>query len=381
MRDLIRSHSGWLASLAVAVVAVLAVGTASAETHHVELTDDDFTPKYLTIAPGDTVVWTNTTGSAHTVVADDESFSSTASGAAFIPFGETFTHTFTEIGLNPYYCLLHGSPGGIDMAGTIRVADPSANNPPVKPVATSPTAGAQNQSLAPTLVASAFSDPDAGDAHLASQWIIREEPGGDTVDTGEITNFKTSLPMADLKNGTNYFWKVRYKDDRGAWSDYSNEVSFTTVAGQSTSGAGLSATYAKYTLKTNLATVLATTVDLTVDFDWKKAKPHPKLPTDNFLVRWEGTILPQYSEQYRFRVKADGGVRLWVNGDLIIDDWVTGTFAIFRNGTVELEAGVAATIKMEYYDTIGAASVNLRWSSPSQQLTVIPQARLFPLPQ
>jgi mannan endo-1,4-beta-mannosidase len=71
-------------------------------------------------------------------------------------------------------------------------------------------------------------------------------------------------------------------------------------------------------------------------------------------------------------------VRLWINGEQIIDDWAPTPFAIHRNGVVPLQASVPVTVKMEYFDTGGAASVSLRWSSRSQPLEIVPQQRLFP---
>ena len=78
------------------------------------------------------------------------------------------------------------------------------------------------------------------------------------------------------------------------------------------------------------------------------------------------------------RVKADGGVRLWINGQLVIDDPVATAFALYRSGTVSLEAGIPALIRIQYFDTKGAASMQLRWSSLSTPLAVIPKERLLP---
>jgi plastocyanin len=370
----------WEATIGlVAVLCALLAEPVFADTYAVTILDDEFDPKILIIAPGDTVVWTNTTGSAHTVAADDGSFASADSGQPFIPFGQSYSHTFPDIGRNPYYCLLHGGPGGQGMSGVVRVVDPSVNTPPATPAPISPASGATNQSIAPTLTASAFSDSDVGDTHLSSQWLVRNASTGFITDTGEDPGHKTTLPLSGLTFSTTYFWSVRYRDDRGAWGEYSSEVSFTTVADQPASGTGLAGSYGKYAVKTATATILATTIDPTIEFDWKLKKPHASVPSNNFFVRWEGKVTPAFSERFRFWVRADGGVRLWINGHPIIDDWIAGRFAIYRNGLVNLDAGVPATIKLEYFDTFGASSVSLRWSSRSQPTEIVPQARLFPL--
>lgn len=370
-----------LMSRSLALLAAIACSAtlASAATHDVAVVDHEYEPIVLTVAPGDTVVWT-AFGAEHTVTAEDNSFdSSTELPTPSIPIAGTFSHTFNNLGEYGYYCQVHGGPNGIGMWGKIRVVDPNANNAPAKPANSAPTAGATNQSLSPTLTASAFSDPDAGDTHISSQWIIRKQ--GETapfIDSGETTAEKTSFSAAGLTNSTVYSWQVRYKDSAGAWSDYSDATLFTTVSPVTAIGSGLTASYGP--LKRGLGVVTNIQVDPKVDFDWRSGRPNKKTPSNNLYAKWEGTVLPESSETYLFRVKADGGVKLWVGGELVIDDWVNGRFAMHRSGTAVLQAGVPTSIILEYFDTTGQASVQLRWVSPNHALEVIPTENLFPLP-
>jgi hypothetical protein len=107
------------------------------------------------------------------------------------------------------------------------------NQAPNTPTNISPTNGAVNQSLTPTLIASAFSDPE-GDSHVASQWQIRKDYSLGTedysapflvYDSGETTTSLTSIsvPSGTLSNDITYYWHVRYKDSFGKWSNYSTE--------------------------------------------------------------------------------------------------------------------------------------------------------------
>jgi len=389
---------GWGEALLAAALAWLSVPQqAAAATYDVQIEDFEFIPHDLVIAPGDTVVW-HANAADHTVTADDLSFDSSPPPAVVtIPSGTTFTHTFAATGLNHYYCRIHGGPataqsaksavpGGFiansvpdNMTGIVRVADPNINTPPEKPLNSTPGAGATGLSNSPLLQATAFSDPDSDDRHASSQWLVRIVSTGEVVlDTGEDATNLTKLRIADLAASTVYEWQVRYRDDRGAWSEYSAATQFT-VSDSAGLGTGLKGTYFAYDAKHDVITrQIATRLDPVLDFEWGLGKPHPSAPANNFFIYWEGAVLPQFSEEYRFRIKADGGVRLWVNGELIIDDPVSTKFALFRSGSIALEAGIPVMVRIQYFDTGATASMHLRWSSPSQALQIIPQARLFP---
>jgi hypothetical protein len=108
------------------------------------------------------------------------------------------------------------------------------NTPPVKPVNYSPPSGATGVSLTPTLSALSFSDLDAGDSHLASQWQITMARGNysnPVFDSGtDMAHLQAiTIPDGVLDYLTTYYWRVRYRDEHGAWSSYSTEWSFTTI--------------------------------------------------------------------------------------------------------------------------------------------------------
>src|SRR5262249_9751248 len=64
-----------------------------------------------------------------------------------------------------------------------------------------------------------------------------------------------------------------------------------------------------------------TRTDGTIDFAWNGARPAPPVPGHDFSVRWTGEVQAQFSETYTFWTRSDDGVRLWVDGRLLIDDW------------------------------------------------------------
>lgn len=117
--------------------------------------------------------------------------------------------------------------------------------------------------------------------------------------------------------------------------------------------------------------------DSVIDFDWRNGSPSAAIAADDFSVRWKGLVQPTHSEQYTFYTHSDDGVRLWVNGELLIDHW--GDHAVTEDrGTINLVAGQKYDLQMEYRESGGDAVAKLLWSSPSQQKEIVPQSQLSP---
>lgn len=116
--------------------------------------------------------------------------------------------------------------------------------------------------------------------------------------------------------------------------------------------------------------------DRKIDFNWHGNSPAEEIEDDLFSVRWKGKIKPIYSEKYTFLASSDDGVRVWIDGKLIIDNWRKQS-ATVRKGSVQLTAGKLYDIKVEYYENQGDANIRLLWESSSQKQQVIPQAALF----
>jgi hypothetical protein len=119
-------------------------------------------------------------------------------------------------------------------------------------------------------------------------------------------------------------------------------------------------------------------IDPSVDFQWS-GSPHPAtLGTDNFSVFWHGQLQAQYTQTYTFRVNADDGVRLWVDGQLIIDKWQVQNMAYYATMPYTFQAGQWYDIQLEYYENNGFATMQLFWQSASQSLQIIPSIYLRP---
>jgi glucose/arabinose dehydrogenase len=119
-----------------------------------------------------------------------------------------------------------------------------------------------------------------------------------------------------------------------------------------------------------------TRIDPTVNFNWGTGSPDASIGSDTFSVRWSGQIQPLYSETYTFFTNSDDGVRLFVNNQLVIDNY-RDQAPTERSGTITLQAGQRYDIRMEYYERSGGAVAQLSWASASQTKQIVPQSQLF----
>jgi PKD repeat protein/uncharacterized protein YraI len=98
--------------------------------------------------------------------------------------------------------------------------------------------------------------------------------------------------------------------------------------------------------------------DVSVSFDWGTGSPGPGVPADDFSARWSRNLnFP--AGTYRFYVWVDDGVRLWIDGNLVIDQWRDNAPTI-HSADVSLTEGVHS-LRLEYYEHSGSALAQLTW--------------------
>ena len=122
-------------------------------------------------------------------------------------------------------------------------------------------------------------------------------------------------------------------------------------------------------------------IDPTVDFDWGGGgmAPWPGFDDDMFSIRWAGYVVtPNVSGEYAFYTRTDDGVRLWVDGQLIIDQWHPQA-PTEHTGLITLQAGQTYRLVMEYFEDAVIAVAELRWEPPGQAKVIIPTEHLLPV--
>ena len=99
-----------------------------------------------------------------------------------------------------------------------------------------------------------------------------------------------------------------------------------------------------------------TRADNEIDFNWKTGSPWSTIANDHFSARWTGNF-DHTPGRYSFTVVSDDGVRLWVNNQLIIDEWQDNQNKTFQADMVL--PGGAAPLRLDYYENTGAALIKL----------------------
>ncbi|MEV0381538.1 PA14 domain-containing protein [Nonomuraea sp. NPDC050643] len=189
----------------------------------------------------------------------------------------------------------------------------------------------------------------------------------------------TAFTFTGLTTGTATVWR----SSADAWAPH-NVATAPIAAGRATltlppgtvttlvvEQQGLTATYFD---NADLTAPKVTRVDPVVDFDWGANAPDPAVGADTFSVRWTGKVVADKAETYTFITTSDDGVRLWVDGKPVVDNW-TDHSKREDSGEVALTAG-AHDIRMEYYDGGYDAIAQLHWSSPTIPRQIIPTAKL-----
>jgi|GEM_PF-3264269 len=105
--------------------------------------------------------------------------------------------------------------------------------------------------------------------------------------------------------------------------------------------------------------------DANIDFDWSGGSPDPALPADDFSARWTRTTAFECG-RYRFNVRVDDGVRLWVNNQQLLNEWRTQVADFHPE--IDLPAG-NLPIQVEYYESGGGAAIQVNWQKLSSCVT------------
>jgi len=171
--------------------------------------------------------------------------------------------------------------------------------------------------------------------------------------TGQTYTVDLNLPT-----GQHNFMVEYYESGGNAFLDYSLAQTSGTTPPTSvpppinTGGAWLAYYFNNATLSGSPSAILT---EGSPSKNWGGGSPIPSVSADNFSVRWTSTQFLN-AGSYRVTAQADDGVRVYVNGALVINEW-HGANGQTYTADVNLPAG-QHTFTVEYYEASGVAFLN-----------------------
>jgi plastocyanin len=188
-------HSQFMAIMTITAAQPAAgAGPAAAGSLSLDMTDNQFSLKTVTVPVGTTITWNNkSTGRRHSATAENGSFDTD-----LLDPGKSGTATLATPGTFAYYCKLHGGPGGQGMAATIVVEGgapaAAASAPPPTLPAVLPTTPPAPKPAAPTAPPPPPAAPPAPPAAPAGPVAV------------DIANFAFGQKNLSVKVGTSVTW-------------------------------------------------------------------------------------------------------------------------------------------------------------------------------
>ncbi len=237
--------------------------------------------------------------------------------------------------------------------------------------------GAPNTAYAPS--------PRDGEKWIAADTILTWTPGQtatahevffstdrQTVSARAASTFQGRLDAqacypGPLAAGTTYYWAV---DELCGDQRYAGPVwSFTTFA-----GGGLKAQY--FTNMTLSGSPALVQIEDRIDHDWGTG-PVVGTFSDGVSARWTADLEIALPGTYTFITTSDDGVRLWLDGNLLIDNWTGhGPMDDYSRPT-KLDPGIH-NLRLEWYDLWQGCLIQLWWQTSSMDRQIIPPGPLQP---
>ena len=121
-----------------------------------------------------------------------------------------------------------------------------------------------------------------------------------------------------------------------------------------------------------------TRIDPRINFNWGTLSPALTGTPDRFSVRWQGFIVPQESNTYRFHIISDSEMKVWIDNELILEQNNTTGPRESRSIAMPLEAEQSYPIQVDYVHNGGSAQANLFWSGVSLDRTLITEEVFIP---
>jgi YVTN family beta-propeller protein len=182
-----------------------------------------------------------------------------------------------------------------------------------------------------------------------------------TIGDAVLAHSGTSLTATELSNVTDYLRQIGSEEATGTSAPNTG----TGLRGQ-------------YFATNNLTGAVALQRTEAVNFNWGTAAPGTGVPANNYSARWTGTVEASSTGNFTFQTNSDDGVRVYVNGTLVINNWTAHSATLNTSAAIAMTANQRYTITVEYQELTGSAVMQLRWKTPgTTSYVAIPATRLY----
>jgi uncharacterized protein YkwD/chitodextrinase len=189
-----------------------------------------------------------------------------------------------------------------------------------------------------------------------------------------------SYSDVNVAANTSYSYNVKAYDAAHNYSNASNTAQVVTPAPPSPGGgcpapAGNAFTGCYYNNTTMSGAPVLIRTDAQVNFDWFYKGPDPSVTPDNFSVRWQGNF--QFDQgSYTFTAVASDGIRVYIDGNAVIDQWVDQSPNWMFRTTQTLSQG-AHLVTVEYYERTGWPTAHVTWKGSGTGPSPAPSIAAF----
>jgi len=117
---------------------------------------------------------------------------------------------------------------------------------------------------------------------------------------------------------------------------------------------------------TNFDKFVTSRTESMIDMSWDRTPPVEGINPHECSIRWQGKLVPGRSGNYTFSARVDDGIRVWVDNQLIIDDWNLNDVGRF-SGDIKLDADHEYELKVEYFNALHEGEITLLWKIPPKE--------------
>ena len=194
----------------------------------------------------------------------------------------------------------------------------------------------------------------------ANDWIRVWVDGGLDSSAWADESATTYKAFPTLTDGAHVV-SVEYDDHTG---DAVAQVSWQGSSASCPAGQYLAEYYNNKTLS---GTPAFTVCEISINHNWGTSTPGNGVGPDNFSVRWTGSFT--FAGTTTFTASADDGIRVWVDANQIINEWVNHPVTTYTAGVVRPRGRTRSLV--EYYEEWGDAVAQVSWQQAGHSNVIV----------